>query len=198
MPKWVKLREGKGLPRRHGIDRQDGHGVTVLKDGSEWPQHYQLKAGHWLPDVDDATAAYLDEQYVNGQKLVVLADNEKHAAEIAMEEARQGEPAVEIGKLPTTLTNDDLMRRATMRAADSKPPAQPAPKPKPKADPSADEIYARLNAVVGRKISGAIRDEFGEDVVDTLANEPDRLTEIDGVGASRLAKILEAVRDVIQ
>lgn len=197
MPKWVKLREGKGLPKRHGIDRQDGHGVTVLKDGSEWPQHYQLKAGHWLPDVDDATAKYLDEQYVNGQKLVVLADNEKHAAEIAMEEARQGEPAVEIGTLPKTLTNDDLMRRATMRAADSKPLSEAEPAPAPSAEPPVEEVYTRIGAVVGGRISDAIRAEYGDGIVDVLADDPERLTEIDGVGANRLKKMVEAVRDVL-
>jgi len=194
MSKWVKLREGKGLPKLHGILSQ-----AEAEKGKDWPMHYKLKAGHWLPGVDDETAAYLDGQYAdNGEKLVLVADDEAHATQIALEEAQQGEPAVEVGRLPTTLTNDDLMRRMTARAADTKPPVPPAPKPKPKAGPSVDEIYARLNAVVGRKISGVIRDEFGDDVVDTLANEPDRLTEIDGVGANRLAKILEAVRDVIQ
>jgi len=198
--KWVKLRIAKGLPKRHGI--------TSMTGGD---REYILKGGEWLPNVDDKTAAYLDTQYgENGEKLVVLAANEHEALRIATDEAREGAVMVMDEILqPATFTNADLLRRATTRAASAAPEtarapevesAREMPKSEPKTDtrePDSNEVYARLSAVVGRKIAAAVKDAHGDGLTSVLRHEPDALLEIDGIGANRLEKILEAVRDVV-
>lgn len=205
--KWVKLRIAKGLPKRHGI-------TSMVDDSKE----YILKGGEWLPDVDGKTAAYLNTQYgLNGEKLVVLAANEDEALQIATDEAREGAPGeIDEPLRPATFTNADLMRRATTRAASAAPETARAPvvdEPAPvmsKSEPktstrepdvvenhSVNEVYARLSAVVGRKIAAAVKDAHGDGLTNVLRHEPDLLLEIDGIGANRLEKILEAVRDVV-
>jgi len=72
--------------------------------------------------------------------------------------------------------------------------AGPKPKPKLAKEPDVNEVYARLSAVVGRKITAAVKDAHGDGLPNVLRDDPDALLEIDGIGANRLEKILEATR----
>lgn len=213
MLKYVRMKkpgEGPGLTqKRHGVPVPGGHDRSWHFDAGTW-RIMELTAAH---------EKFLREYRNQADRLLFdVADSEAEAVRIIAERKRALASSLS-KQFPVAAekvegiagTDDDLLRLAVARSAVNAA-EEIAPKLAPEdeellssaeaavtAEEKADDeqtrqnVIAMLSTYVTHEVAKAADEMFGEKLSWVMANDPDQLSEVAGIGKKTVEKIKKAV-----